>query len=113
MFKSSQIHAHQNENCAHLTLEGEFNASLATQLFHHIRSFYDQDESIYIHTDSVTAYEPLGLTIFHYNIESMQCEFSRFVLTGRNASYLMNVWPTGALPVWLNEEEETVLEDYF
>jgi hypothetical protein len=113
MFKNSQIQAHQTADGAHLTLKGEFNASLATQLLHHMRAFYDHDSSIYIHTDGITAFEPLGLSIFHYNIESMQYEFARFVLTGKNASYLMNVWPSDSLPIWLNEVEETAPTFYF
>jgi hypothetical protein len=113
MFKNSQIQAHQTSDSTHLTLKGEFSASLATQLLHAMRTFYDRASSVFIDTDGITSFEPLGLIIFHYNIESMQCEFSRFVLTGKNASYLMNVWPSDSLPTCLYEREETAHTYYF
>ena len=113
MFKNSQITIMQESNSVHLTVKGVFNASLAIQLLHFMRMFYMDTSSIYIHTDSVPSFEPLGLNIFRYSLGDLKYEFSQFIFTGENASGLLDAWPSDFRPALLSKIDKNTVSLYF
>ena len=72
----------QKPDGLHVFLKGNFNASIANQVLCYMRAYHDQVPSIYVHTEDVTSFENLGLSIFSQGIGSLKNEFSGFKITG-------------------------------
>lgn len=113
MLSSEQIKIIKMHGALHFKLEGIFDASLAMQLLNLMRSVCEQTSSIYINTNSLFYFEPLGLNIFRYNLGSLRDKSYRFIFTGKNASIFMNAWPAESCPVIIDEADTDCVPSYF
>jgi anti-anti-sigma regulatory factor len=81
-----------------LKLSGDFDSSSAFQLLCLMRNCVNEPEKIIINTDSVCNMEPVGLSIFRYNLGSLVRHPAKFVFTGDKASFLIETWPEKGRP---------------
>ncbi len=81
-----------------LNLSGDFGASSAIQLLSLMRNCLEDTGKIFIHTDSISNIDPLGLNVFRYNLGSLSRHQMRFVFTGEKALSLVEAWPDNRRP---------------
>ena len=81
-----------------IKLSGDFDGSSALQLLSLMRNCLKETGKIFIHTDSVSRIEPLGLNIFRYNLGSLVKHPMQFVFTGEKALPLIETWPDNDRP---------------
>lgn len=113
MLINEQIKIMQKPDTLHFKLEGIFNASLAMQLLNLMRAVSKEKSCVYINTNSIFYFEPLGLNIFRYNLGSLTNESYRFIFTGNNASLFTNAWPAESCPIIIDETDMDYVPSYF
>jgi hypothetical protein len=71
-----------------LKLEGDFDATSAYELIYAIKKLPDDILRISIHTDGLKTMFPLGLDVFHSNMDPIEVRSKKIVFTGNKATHI-------------------------
>jgi anti-anti-sigma regulatory factor len=86
MADNFRIFAHQNSESLHLKLMGELDQTSAFTVLDTIRKRGGSVDRIFIHTDGLTAVNPLGGKLLFTHLDSHQKRSPRIVFTGTRLS---------------------------
>ena len=78
----------KNSDGYRLKLEGDFDATSASELIYAIRKLPEDALKVAITTDGLKDIHPFGLHVFHRILRSLNGQSSRIVFAGSNASRL-------------------------
>jgi len=88
MASNFKILSHRNSDNLHLKLIGDFDGTSAHQLLNLLIKNSLAASKIFIHTDCVRSFVPIGRSVFRNNLHLLKGKPAHLVFTGERASEL-------------------------